>query len=128
MYMYTYTCTFTLCIHTIVMYMYMYILHTFMYMCMHVQKLHCTCNPSAPSLVSSQAFYRRAESLKKLVLIPEMKSTIKAMAHVMPSLFLPQSDPYYQLVWDFVQCFQLQDNPEPKIICDALMVAVDNGM
>ena len=63
-----------------------------------------------------------------MISIPEMRNTMKAMAHIMPSLFPPQSDPYLQMVYDFVQCFQLQDNPEPRIICDALMVAVDNGM
>ena len=79
-------------------------------------------------LPNLQAYYRRGESLKKMISIPEMRNTMKAMAHIMPSLFPPQSDPYLQMVYDFIQCFQLQDNPEPRIVCDALMVAVDNGM
>ena len=53
---------------------------------------------------------------------------MQAMAHIMPSLFPSKSDPYHQIVSDFVQCFQLQENPEPRVICDALMIAVDNGM
>jgi hypothetical protein len=62
-----------------------------------------------------------------MISIPEMRNTMKAMAHIMPSLFPPNSNPYLQLVYDFIQCFQLQDTPEPRIVCDAIMVAVDNG-
>lgn len=56
-----------------------------------------------------------------------MKSTIQALSHIMPSLFPAQSDPFVQMVLDFVQCFHMQDDPDPRIICDALIVAVDNG-
>ena len=32
------------------------------------------------------------------------------------------------MVHVYVQYFQLQKNPEPRVFCDALMVAVDNGI
>ena len=57
-----------------------------------------------------------------------MGKTMKRIGHLMPQMFPSYStDPYVQMVYDFVRCFELQEIPDPKVLCDAIQIAVDNG-
>ena len=56
------------------------------------------------------------------------RNTIQIMDRIISGFFPPQTiNPYYFVVTDLVHCFKLQEGPDPTFICDALILAVNNG-
>ena len=58
-----------------------------------------------------------------------VQNTIQTMDRIMPGFFPSQMvNPYHIFVSDFVHCFELQENSDPKFLCDALILAVNHGI
>ncbi len=49
----------------------------------------------------------------------------QAMESFLPAF--PTSDPYHEIVRDYLTCCSLQEDPNPKIFYEALVLAVDHG-
>ena len=47
-----------------------------------------------------------------------------AIVHNMPGGGM---DPIELMVTDYVRCFVLQENPEPKVLLEAIVLAVEHG-
>ena len=55
-------------------------------------------------------------------------NTIQTMNRIISDFFPPRIiNPYHLVVTDLVHCFKLQEGPDPTFICDALILAVNNG-
>lgn len=75
-----------------------------------------------------QAYYQRRESLKKIVTILGPQNAKEALTKVMPSVFPTHANVYHLIIDDYIQCHQLQENPDLSVFCDVLIFAVDKGM
>ncbi len=79
-----------------------------------------------PTLYSLlQAHYRRGESFKIILNMPQLQSSIRAMCGILPNGSGSASeDAFSQVVADFVRCIQMQSVPDPKIFSEATVLAV----
>ena len=59
-----------------------------------------------------------------MIAVPEMRDAMQSLLPIFPL----NSNPYQDIVCDFVKCFEFQDSVESsKILCDAVIIAVDHG-
>ncbi len=73
----------------------------------------------------SQAHYRRGESFKIILNMPQLQNSIQAMCGILPNGSGSASeDAFSQVIADLLKCIQLQSVPDPKIFSEIIVLAV----
>lgn len=79
-----------------------------------------------------KVLYQGIESLKKITSLLQKSYSKQDVAEMMNSLYPYQrygyNNPFQEMFFGFGKFFRQQKTPEPRIFCDVLIFAVDNGM
>ncbi len=76
----------------------------------------------------SKAHFRRGESFKIILKMPELQKSLQTMYGTHPNgKEAVTGEVFIQVINDFLKCIELQEIPEPKIYCDVIMICIDYG-